>query len=661
MKSSLVFAVLIVIGMMVQNVAAQTTALAYQGNLRSAGAPANGPHDFEFALFDSASGGLQVGTTVALNAVAVNAGGFSVELDFGAQFPGAARFLEIRVRTTGGGAFTTLTPRQAIVSAPYSIKSASADAAANAANAANSLQLGGVAWTQYVLTGDPRLSDARTPTPGNASYIQNRTTQQTTSNFNISGTGSANVFSAATQYNLGGSRIISAPGTANTFIGIDSGTSNTGPSNSFVGFNAGNANTAGGLNTFVGAGAGTANNTGSENSFFGEHAGRLNTTGKGNTFIGRTAGQANVSGDSNTIVGATANVGSANLNFATAIGAGTTVSTSNTVVLGRSIDTVTVPGTFAGGTVNLSALKVSANGGNVIAGDAGCSAGFTGVGFAPALTACGNYSLLGNGTDTILNRPTGGRIFFRENNSTQLTLTPGGNLGIGTTVPTQKLHVNGNSRLDGDVTFGGSIQVAQPSVFEKDLNVVLGATVGTSLAVGTTITASGAVNTASRYNINGNLALTRSRLDLFNSDATPRGYSLEAPNGSNNVLVLKNDAGVQLITIRQDGNVGIGDINPSGAKLEIGGTLMVANLGGNVGDHLCREQNNLIRVCGSGIGENGPSKSKYDVKIEALEEMVRRQHAEIERQRNELASLKSFICSQSGSAAICRGPIREEN
>jgi hypothetical protein len=40
-----------------------------------------------------------------------------------------------------------------------------------------------------VLTGDARLSDARSPLPGSTNYIQNSTTLQPSSNFNISGNG----------------------------------------------------------------------------------------------------------------------------------------------------------------------------------------------------------------------------------------------------------------------------------------------------------------------------------------------------------------------------------------------------------------------------------------------------------------------------------------
>src|SRR6266498_625759 len=118
-----------------------------------------------------------------MSAVNVNNGVFSVRLDFGNQFPGANRFLEIRVKQSTDQFFTVLTPRQAITSAPYAIKSLDAE------SASNTNQLGGVAASQYVLTTDARMSDARTPTPGSPEYIQNRSTQQPLSNFNVSGNG----------------------------------------------------------------------------------------------------------------------------------------------------------------------------------------------------------------------------------------------------------------------------------------------------------------------------------------------------------------------------------------------------------------------------------------------------------------------------------------
>src|SRR6266571_7080444 len=75
---------------------AQTSSFIYQGRLTDGGTPANGNYDLQFALFDSLSDGTQIGSTQALNSVAVSNGVFTVSLDFGANsFSGADRFLEI--------------------------------------------------------------------------------------------------------------------------------------------------------------------------------------------------------------------------------------------------------------------------------------------------------------------------------------------------------------------------------------------------------------------------------------------------------------------------------------------------------------------------------------------------------------------------------------
>jgi hypothetical protein len=161
----------------------QTTEFKYQGSLTDGASPANGNYDFELALYDALNGGNQVGATLTRNGVVVTNGIFAVQLDFGNQFPGALRYLEIHVRVTGQPGFTPLTPRQLISSTPYNVKSLTAETATNA------LSLGGVAPNQYVQTGDARLTDARSPTGGSTNYIQNGTAPQASSNFNISGNG----------------------------------------------------------------------------------------------------------------------------------------------------------------------------------------------------------------------------------------------------------------------------------------------------------------------------------------------------------------------------------------------------------------------------------------------------------------------------------------
>jgi hypothetical protein len=108
---------------------AQGTAFTYQGRLNASTNPATGIYDLRFAIFDSLSAGSQQGSTLTNTATSVSNGLFVVALDFGNQFPGADRWLEIGVRTNGSGTFSTLSPRQKITPSPYAIYAAGASAA----------------------------------------------------------------------------------------------------------------------------------------------------------------------------------------------------------------------------------------------------------------------------------------------------------------------------------------------------------------------------------------------------------------------------------------------------------------------------------------------------------------------------------------------------
>jgi hypothetical protein len=90
-------------------VRAQGTAFTYQGRLDDGGSPASGLYDLSFSLYDAPSEGIQQGNPLIQFATAISNGLFTVVLDFGPQFPGAGRWLELGVRTNGGEAFTTLT------------------------------------------------------------------------------------------------------------------------------------------------------------------------------------------------------------------------------------------------------------------------------------------------------------------------------------------------------------------------------------------------------------------------------------------------------------------------------------------------------------------------------------------------------------------------
>lgn len=99
----------------------------YQGLLRRDGNPVNGTCDFQFRLYGQGSGGSPIGLMNASN-LAVADGVFTMQLNFSqSAFSGADRYLEIDVRCpTATGAYTTLTPRQLIAAAPYSIHAAEA-------------------------------------------------------------------------------------------------------------------------------------------------------------------------------------------------------------------------------------------------------------------------------------------------------------------------------------------------------------------------------------------------------------------------------------------------------------------------------------------------------------------------------------------------------
>lgn len=103
---------------------AQPTAFTYQGQLKNAGAAVNTPTDIQYALFDSASGGNQIGSTVTRLNETVTNGLFTSEVDFGSSpfTTNDPRYLQISVRNPAGvGAFVPMGSRQLLSAAPYSL------------------------------------------------------------------------------------------------------------------------------------------------------------------------------------------------------------------------------------------------------------------------------------------------------------------------------------------------------------------------------------------------------------------------------------------------------------------------------------------------------------------------------------------------------------
>lgn len=101
-----------------------STAFTYQGLINLSETPLTGTADFQFALYDALTGGVQVGTTLSINNATVTDGIFAAQLDFGVSvFNGDARYLEIQVRSpAGSGGYTTLDPRVNMTATPYALQ-----------------------------------------------------------------------------------------------------------------------------------------------------------------------------------------------------------------------------------------------------------------------------------------------------------------------------------------------------------------------------------------------------------------------------------------------------------------------------------------------------------------------------------------------------------
>ncbi|MGD9587595.1 MAG: beta strand repeat-containing protein [Pyrinomonadaceae bacterium] len=468
-------------------IVAQTTELTYQGNLKESGLPANANYDIEFRLFDSLTGGSEVATPYTVSSVTVTDGLFSVKIDFGqSAFPGFDRYLEIAVRRTGVGSYVTLGPRQKVGSSPYSIQSLHSATAAVAFNASNAQSLGGQTASQYVLTGDPRLSDARNPLGGSSNYIQNTSSLQSSSNFNVSGTGAAGIFNALTRYNFAGKHILSGAGLDNIFAGDSSGLLNEGSSNAFFGVRAGQENKAGSFNAFFGAYAGQSNVTGNNNSFFGYFAGSGTTSGNDNSFFGNRAGQVNSSGAFNSFFGTFSgffnSTGSDNSFFGNETGYNNTIGDRNTFLgskAGRenaSGNDNAFLGSFAG-RANTSGSNNSFVGSNAGQANAtgvnnsffGSNAGFLNSGSNNSFfgTEAGRFNTLGS-NNTFLGRNAG-----HSNTTGELNIFIGVNAGSQNTLGNSNTIIGAEANmLNNNLSYATAI--GAEAVVTTSNTVVLG-------------------------------------------------------------------------------------------------------------------------------------------------------------------------------------------
>ena len=115
--------------------------------------------------------------------------------------------------------------------------------------------------------------------------------------------------------------------------------------------------------------------------------------------------------------------------------------------------------------VFLTSQGIFTHGGLMVMGDMQCNTGFLGISFGPTGT-CTNYSLLGDGKNTFINRPTGGTIFFRENNANQMTIGSLGLITVSSTVnKIASFQVTSSKGAGGQYTGGtDATNIGQPGL-----------------------------------------------------------------------------------------------------------------------------------------------------------------------------------------------------
>ena len=97
------------------------TAFTFQGRLTHDNRPVNDDCQARFELFDAATDGNKVGNTLTPTII-VQAGLFTVELDFGNVFDGTALWLDIAVQCSADSTYLSL-GRQKLTSVPYAVDS----------------------------------------------------------------------------------------------------------------------------------------------------------------------------------------------------------------------------------------------------------------------------------------------------------------------------------------------------------------------------------------------------------------------------------------------------------------------------------------------------------------------------------------------------------
>ena len=153
-----------------------------------------------------------------------------------------------------------------------------------------------------------------------------------------------------------------------------------------------------------------------------------------------------------------------------------------------------------------------------------------------------------SGSNLIDSIGSGIPLRFKVDGSERMRITSAGNVGIGTTSPSTKLHVADSVIIDSDLYVGGTSSLRYPP---SDRFIALqsstdGATVG--------------------YNMLVNDGVNYRRGSLFMDDSAGL-WGLDYTYSSGSLDFVVRSAGGELMRVRSDGKVGIGESSPS-AKLQ---------------------------------------------------------------------------------------------